>query len=219
MQSILLTVLLLVFNLNIFAEPTQSEIDAWFNNDKLDFPEEVTVQGKQLQFISKPKKQNVPLTEKTYRISDNSITTGWVVIEQCYYNLDPVPRLEVVYNYQHMRSLQVTQQRHVGKLWIEDQSVQMEDLTRGASVCTSAEVNILRHTNKDVYLLLAGPFKRKFLDGYYPMHVKLNIHFPDKQLFLHEMYPTAAPGFLVTHKNGLIQIDTHFTGEIGRAHV
>ena len=214
MQRFVLTLSLLFFYLNIYAEPTQAEIDAWFNNDKLELPEEASVKGKDLQFIPQPQKQDIPLTEKTYRITDNSISTGWVLIEQCYHNLDPVPRLEVVYNYQQMRHLKVTEKNQVGKLWIEGQSIQMEDLTKGASVCTSAEVNMLRHTDKDIYLLLAGPFKRKFLDGFYPMHVKLKIFYPAKRLTLHEMYPTTSPGFEVTQETGEIQIDTHFTGEL-----
>ena len=202
------------FSLNTYAELSPEEIDAWFNNDKLELPEEATVKGKELQFISQPQKKDIPVTEKTYRINTSSVTTGWVFIEQCYRNLDPVPRLEVVYNYQHMRNLKVTQQHHVGKLWIADQTVQMEDLTKGASICTSAEVKILRHTDEDVYLLLAGPFKRKFLDGYYPMHVKIKMYYPATQLVLHEMYPRAAPGFAITQETGLIKIDTYFSGEL-----
>lgn len=214
MRHFIFSVLLLSFSLNTFAELSQQEIDAWFNSDKLEFPEEATVKGKELQFIPQPQKQNTPVTEKTYRISIDSVATGWVMIEQCYRNLDPVPQLEVVYNYQHMRNLKVTQQTHVGRLWIEGQTVQMEDLTRGASICTSAEVNILRHTDKDVYLLLAGPFKRKFLDGYYPMHVRITMYYPATHLVLHEMFPRPTPGFAVTQERGLIKIDTHFSGEL-----
>ena len=214
MRYTLLTLLLSVVSLNAVAELTPEQLESWFNNDSMDMPEEAAVRDEKLRFILKTNKQNIPVTNKTYRISTDSLETGWVVIEQCYHNLDPVPQLEVVYEYQYMRNLKVTQRSQVGKLWIEGQSVQMENLSKGASVCTSAEVKILRHTDNGKYLLLAGPFKRKFLDGYYPMHVKVTMHYPIETLVLDEMFPEAAPGFKVTQAAGLIQIDTRFTGKL-----
>lgn len=214
MQKYFTGLLLALICLPIQAELTPEQLEEWFNNDKLDLPEEATVQDEKLRFITSTTRENTPLTEKSYFITPSSLKDGWVVIEQCYRNLDPVPKLEVVYEYQHMRNLQVTQQYNVGKLWIEAQSVQMENLQKGASVCTRAEVKILRQAEQKKYLLLAGPFKRKFLDGYYPMHVKLSIHYPARLIVLDEMYPQPAPGFNVTHTDSLIKIDTHFSGKL-----
>lgn len=214
MPHYLLALMFSLISLNALAELSPEQLEEWFNNDKLDMPEEATVQDEVLRFILNTNKKNIPVTEKTYRININSLKTGWVVIEQCYRNLDPVSQLEVVYEYQQIRKLEVTHQHLVGKLWIAGQTIQMENLSKGASVCTRAEVKILRHANKDKYLLLAGPFKRKFLDGYYPMHVKLNIQYPADRLILNEMFPEAAPGFNLTHNNGLVKIDTRFTGKL-----
>lgn len=214
MLQYLLPLLLSFVSFNAFAELSPEQLEEWFNNDKLDMPEEATIQDEVLRFILNTNKKNIPVTEKTYRININSLKTGWVVIEQCYRNLDPVSQLEVVYEYQHMRKLKVTHQQLVGKLWIEGQTIQIENLSKGASICTKAEVKIFRHADKNTYLLLAGPFKRKFLDGYHPMHVKLNIQYPADRLILNEMFPEAAPGFNLTHNNGLIKIDTRFTGKL-----
>lgn len=213
MLHLFLTLLLLIGS-NVTAEPSPEQLENWFNNDKLDMPEEATVQDEALRFIINTNKQNIPVTEKTYQINIDSLHTGWVVIEQCYRNLDPVSQLEVVYEYQKMRNLKVTHQHLVGKLWIEGQTIQMENLSKGASICTKAEVGILRQADNKNYLLLAGPFKRKFLDGYYPMHVKLDIRYPAEKLILNEIFPEAAPGFNISHNKGLVIIDTRFTGKL-----
>lgn len=209
-----LPILFSLISTNAVADLTPEQLETWFNNDKLDMPEEAAVQDEVLRFILKTKKKNIPLTEKTYRINADSLKTGWVIIEQCYHNLDPVSQLEVLYEYQEMRKLEVTHQHLVEKLWIEGQSVQMENLSKGAAVCTKAEVKILRHADTQKYLLLAGPFKRKFLDGYYPMQVKLNIHYPAKQLAFDEMFPAPAPGFNVSKTNDSISISSIFTGKL-----
>ncbi|MFO7602793.1 MAG: hypothetical protein R6X06_03150 [Gammaproteobacteria bacterium] len=214
MRNLFLILLLLSANPAASADLTPEQLEAWFNNDDMEMPEQATVQDKQLRFITAPNAQAGTLTEKTYRITADSLQTGWVVIEQCYRNLDPVPQLEVVYNYQDMRNLKVTQQAHIGKLWIEGQSIQMQDLNKNASVCTRAEVKILRAASQHKYLLLAGPFQRKFLDGYYPMHVKLRIEYPAAELAVDETHPQAEPGFMLTHAEGLMQVDTRFTGKL-----
>jgi len=209
-----LPMLFSLISTNIVADLSPEQLEIWFNNDKLDMPEEAAVQDEVLRFILKTKKKNIPVTEKTYRINIDSLKTGWVIIEQCYRNLDPVSKLEVLYEYRKMRKLEITHQHLVEKLWIEGQTVQMENLSKGAAVCTKAEVKILRHADTNKYLLLAGPFKRKFLDGYYPMQVKLKIHYPARQLALDEMFPESAPGFHVTKANGSITISSIFTGKL-----
>lgn len=214
MHYYLITILLSLISLNASAELTPEQLDSWFNDDKMDFPEESTVQDEKLRFILHPGKKDIPLTEKTYRISAESLNSGWVAIEQCYHNLDPVGQLEVVYNYQKMRKLKVTQQTNINKLWIEGQSIQMEDVGKNASICTSAEVGILHRKENNTYLLLAGPFKRKFLDGYYPMHVKLNIQYPGNTITFNEIYPLPTPGFNLMQSHGVVQIDTQFTGKL-----
>ena len=55
---------------------------------------------------------------------------------------------------------------------------------------------------------------RKFLDGYYPMRVTLNVTYPANVLRLIDISPEAQPGLGIAEQPGAIGVDALFEGEL-----
>lgn len=62
------------------------------------------------------------------------------------------------------------------------------------------------------YSMRNGPFLRRFLDGYYPMQVTMNVTLPENDLIFDAITPQEQEGFKVTHINGGMQIVALFVG-------
>ena len=57
-----------------------------------------------------------------------------------------------------------------------------------------------------------GPFMRSFLDGYYPMHVTLEVVLPPGEWQLFSTRPASQPGFEVQYRAGMVRADAWFSG-------
>jgi hypothetical protein len=66
---------------------------------------------------------------------------------------------------------------NIGSAWVEGHTVQLTDIEAKSKVCISADKKALSHQDGRYYLRL-GPFMRRFLDGYYPMHVQVEVCYP-----------------------------------------
>jgi hypothetical protein len=190
---------------------TPEQLDKWFNSD--DEASAAQVSEGALQFISPPEKP-VLHSINTLTIDENSIDNGWVGLAQCYRHLDAVPVAEVVYRYKQMRGLQITATHNIGSAQVKGQSVQLRDVLRDAELCIRAEVRIFYQNPDQTYSLVNGPFHRRFLDGYYPYHVTLNIHYPGQRLQLEKTRPAAQSGFEVKQAANSLVIDSHFEGAL-----
>lgn len=207
--SIFILLFALVSSLSADEVMTPEQLEKWFNSD--DEPSTEQVSEGALQFISPPKKA-VLHSINTLTIDENSLDNGWVGLVQCYKHLDAVPVAEVVYRYRQMRGLRITASHNIGSAQLQGQSVQLRDVLRGAELCIRAEVRIFYQNPDQTYSLINGPFHRKFLDGYYPYHVTLNIHYPGKRLILERTRPATQSGFEVKQAANSLTIDSHFEG-------
>jgi hypothetical protein len=111
-----------------------------------------------------------------------------------------------------MRYLRVESFEGIRRSWIEGNSVQLEDVQRGARLCIRADVGILYLDKEGRAVLRNGPFHRKFLDGYYPMHVSLEITYPDDLLRYENISPVVQPGLSVTQDKNSLYVDAWFEG-------
>ena len=191
----------------------EQQLEKWFEGDLEE--QALKVNEGTLEFLDQPPKNKaVHTVTNTITISDLSLQTQWVTLHQCHMNLDPVAQSEIVYQYKQMRNLRLEHYFGMDKAWIENQSVQMKDIDKGASLCILAEVKILKPGKKGEYTLRNGPYFRKFLDGYYPFHVKLNIHYPKSALTLTTTSPQPQNGFDVQEDNGTLKMDAWFEGKL-----
>ncbi len=197
-------------------EPDQAELERWLDSDD-DLPPSVAtrdVNEGELVFLQHPPARPVHHHHNTLLIDEASLVNGWVYLQQCHNNLDQVPRTQILYNRDRVRDLQVISSRHIGRSWIEDNTVQLADIGVDAEVCVSARTHALQMNADGSYSLRNGPFMRRFLDGYYPMQVSIDIDFSETPLQLVAMKPVRQEGFEVQQEKGYVAINAWFEGRL-----
>lgn len=201
----------------VMAEPSKEELEKWFNDDSQLHPQDSVQQESntgQRGFLSQPPEKPAPHSTHQLTITPSSINTGWINIEQCHKNIDEFRAVEVVYRYEQMRNLKIQTTQRIGKAWVDGQSIQLTDVQKGAELCAQLEARVFMQTEKGKYLLVNGPFQRRFLDSYFPMHVSLSVTYPHKQLRFTKVHPARQKGFNVTSSKNNIDIDTWFEGKL-----
>ena len=168
----------------------------------------------ELLFLAAPPDGRTPLSDNRITVTETSLSDSWVRLEQCYSGLDAVPEAEVVYRYREMRELRIVTTHNIGEATASQHSVQLKDISDDAHLCIRAEVRILYALPDGRRVLRNGPFHRKFLDGYFPLHVRLEVRYPASALRYLGVSPPPQPGFAVTSSDGLLTIDSWFAGEL-----
>ena len=152
------------------AESTeQFDAEAWLEDDS-EF-RSLDVNEGELTFIE-PVTDKVTLhSEKELTFTEAGINTGWAKLKQCYFNISPVPETEIVFRYKQIKNFKITSHRNIGKAVAEGQVVRLNDISADASVCVTADVNVVEKLKQGSYAINSGPYYLQFLDGYYPYHV------------------------------------------------
>ena len=211
----LLIMLLLWNNIAAGADLSREELEAWFADDSRSQPISTDdVNEGDLEFLAAPPEKPTLHSANRLTIRASSLDDGWVDMYQCYNHLDAVKDAQVVYQYKQLRNLKVEHTRNIEKAWIEGQSVQLHNTLKGATLCVSAEVRIFYKNADGGYSLKNGPFQRRFLDGYYPMHVTLSITYPQELLTFKTYIPNKQPGFTIDSTPGAVEVDAWFEGKL-----
>ncbi len=191
---------------------SDDEFDDWLEEDSQ--PVVPQAGEGELVFLTPPPESSTLHSINTISLSRNSLEHGWVVIDQCYRGLDAVPVAEVVYRYRNLRNLHIQSKTNIGQAVTRDQTVQLTDVKRDASLCIRAEAQILYPQRNGGFVLRNGPFHRRFLDGYFPLYVSLEVRFPPKRLRFEGTSPESQPGFEVKATDQRVQIETWFAGTL-----
>ncbi|NBC14949.1 MAG: hypothetical protein GVY09_16760 [Gammaproteobacteria bacterium] len=147
-------------------------------------------------------------------ITEDSLDGGWVALEQCHENIDAVPAAQIMFRAGGIRDLTIESSRNIGRAWVEGHSVQLKDVGRDAVLCIRAESQALRDMGDGRYRLRNGPYMRRFLDGYYPMRVTLDIQYPAEVIQVMGQSPSTQPGFDVTDGGSDLSVDATFEGRL-----
>lgn len=148
------------------------------------------------------------------RITPDSLVGGWVRLAQCHENLDAVPAAQILFRAGGIRNLAIASSRNIGRAWVDGHSVQLQDIGRDALLCIEGESQALQELSEGHYRLRNGPYMRRFLDGYYPMRVALNIDYPADLIRLVGQSPASQPGFSVTQQGTQLSVDATFEGRL-----
>jgi len=213
LRSFLTLLFLFIFSvLQADTTPSADELEKWFMSDELTPPTQSS--DSQLTFISSPTDKPALHSINEITISPQSIKTGWVDLMQCYQHLDPVPEMEVVYNYKTMRKLTIIKSKNIEQAFVKGQSVQLENVLKNAQLCIRTEVRIFYKNKDGSYKLVNGPFHRQFLDSYFPFHLTLKINYPSTQLEFINSKPKPQFGFIVKQSDNTLLVDSYFTGKL-----
>lgn len=180
----------------------------------LGFESATDVNEGKLHFLEASPDKPLHHHQNRIRIDSDSLNTGWVSLAQCHDNLDAVPRAQITFREGFVRDLRVDSVSHIEDAWIEGASVQLRNVGHGARLCLSAQTRALRNTGNGYFNLLNGPYMRKFLDGYYPMRVSLDVEYPVQLLKLIDIAPPSQPGLKLEERPGGIRMDAVFEGEL-----
>ncbi len=194
------------------AAPTQAEMEAWFNDDA-EFRTADVNEG-ELTFLPalNTNATHKARAENKIIILSTSVNDGWVNMAQCHRGLDAVPLAQLIFPEYTLRNLRITKRQGIKIAVIEAKSIQMEDISRGAELCVSMQIKALQKNNQGYYVLSNGPYQRRFLDGYYPMKLNLEIEYSQSGLKPVSIQPAEQPGLAVTDSNQKMNIDVNFEG-------
>jgi hypothetical protein len=167
-----------------------------------------------LNFLATPPATPFHHHQNRILITPESLANGWVRLDQCHASLDKVGRAQITFREGFIRDLKVVSSEHIESAWVEGPSVQLRNVATGARLCLSAETRALRDTGSGYYMLHNGPYMRKFLDGYYPMRVSIDVTYPYPLLTLIDITPAAQPGLDIVEAPGNLSVDAVFEGEL-----
>ncbi|WP_455376720.1 hypothetical protein [Kaarinaea lacus] len=189
--------------------------EKWFYDDNDDAEARaLAVNEGDLEFLSSPPDKPPHELHNKFIIKSDSLKSGWIDLVQCHENLDKVGSAQILYHPRRTRNLKVLSSIGVEKTWVEKNSVQMSNITDKAKVCVSAEVHSLFSNFDGTYSMRNGPFHRRFLDGYYPMRVTMDVQLPEGELSFGAIQPMEQEGFSVEHNKQSMQVDALFVGEL-----
>ena len=191
----------------------ESPVDENWLDDDSEWRAQQVNEG-QLEFIAPIHDQLILHSDTHLWITNESMQTGWVKMQQCYRHLDAVVRTDVEYAYREMKDLQVTRTERIAQFSVTQNGVELGRVEKGAVLCVQADVKILQRLSDKTYGLHNGPYHRKFLDGYYPYHVSLVVHYSNNEIQLKQLVPEAQDGFNVTETRDSLSIDSWFAGEL-----
>ncbi|MCK9530747.1 MAG: hypothetical protein M0R77_09335 [Gammaproteobacteria bacterium] len=147
-------------------------------------------------------------------VGDDSLQSGWVGLQQCHTHLDAVASTEIVFNPERVTELRVDSHAGIGDIVIDGSRVQLRDVGENARLCISTRSRALRQDETGKYVLRNGPFLRRFLDGYYPMHVSMEVSWPAQALRFVAARPAPQPGFEVTTAGTQLHVEAWFEGPL-----
>ncbi len=209
--------LALAFSPFIFASSlTEEEMERWLNSDDLEPPnyQKVEVNEGVLFFLTEKPLKSVHHHHNSFTLYKTSLKDGWIKLQQCHSNMDRVPRVQVVFNKERIRDIKVVKSDAIEKAWVEKNTVQLENVKDNARLCIEAWSRALFKNKDGSYRLTNGPFMRKFLDGYFPIHVTIDVDFTATTLKLVSVEPAAQGGFKVSQTAKTVSIDTLFEGRL-----
>jgi hypothetical protein len=154
------------------------------------------------------------LHSKQIRIIPESLDDGWVRDRQCHARLDPVAALDIVFGEGKVRHLHITHAENIGEARVTQHAVELRNIGQNAVLCLESELRLLeRDSLSGHYLLVSGPYMRRFLDGYFPLQLVLDIDYPADRLRILELQPQA----LQPHSRllpGRVRIEVLFEGRL-----
>ncbi len=190
---------------------SQEQVD-W---DSLDDPDKSLrdINEGELTFLEKKPDKPIYHHQTKLVVLPDSVRTGWVKLVQCHENMDKFPKVQIVYHKDSIRKLELISWQNMGDARVEGPTIQLTDIRQDARVCVKAESRALISQPDGSFIIQNGPFMRKFLDGYFPMWVTMDVRLPHNLVFT-GIEPLEQKGLKVTKSVHGIRFDAWFEGRL-----
>lgn len=193
-------------------QQSQAELEAWLNDDS-ETTQKNMHEDKPI-FLDENQTEKILHSKNLVIITKESIDTGWVTIEQCHYNLDEIMETQIVYQYKSMRNLKILSTSNIENAWVEKNSVLLNNTKDDASICISVDAKIFYQKPNKTFTLVSGPYHRKVLDSYLPIHVSYAVKYPAKYLQYIGIKPDLKDKLRLLLQQGKVAVDTYFKGKL-----
>jgi hypothetical protein len=184
------------------------------DDDWLDGPSAAEVNGGELTFLAERPAGRAHRHANRITIHESSLADGWVGLDQCHAELDPVSAAQIVYGEGRIRALAITAHEGIGEVRVDGHTVQLKDVGRDARLCIRAESRALHALGDQVWELRNGPYMRRFLDGFYPMHVVMDVRIAAPGLRFLALDPPVQPGLALDLADDRLRLDAWFAGRL-----
>ncbi|VAX00911.1 hypothetical protein MNBD_GAMMA22-953 [hydrothermal vent metagenome] len=216
-KSVILLVLIgfiSLFNISTANEVSPEELERWFNDDSMEPPNYTYVNEGELVFLKDKPQKSIHHHSNLMVIEENSLEDGWVKMRQCHQNMDVFSRVQIVFKADRVRDIKVSYSKNIDRAWVEGPTIQLINVKQGARICVEGFSKALLVNDDGSYTLHSGPFMRRFLDGYYPMHVSLDVVYHGTGLKMMGISPSIQDGFSLNSNKEQLDVDAWFEGKL-----
>lgn len=194
-------------------EQADQDWPAWVDAEESERQRIAAVNEGELVFLNEPPPGPVHHHRSRIVITQQSLADGWVLMEQCHERLDRVAEAQIVFNPGRTRALEVLSFHNMDTAFVESNTIQLRGIREASKVCARLETKALHSLGVQIFELQNGPFMRRFLDGYYPLQLSIQIEYPP-HLELVDYAPENQPGCAVSSAPGHVGIEALFEGEL-----
>lgn len=163
--------------------------------------------------ITRPLRDPPFLHRKSIRVTPQSLSDGWVENAQCHAQFAKMPSLQIVFNPATTRAIEITEARGIGRAWVEGATVQLEQVGPDSRLCFRSNNRVLT-AGSGRYELKIGPFYYRYLDGYFPMQLELDIDYRDSNLRLLDISPDSGAGISIAKMPRGVRFESLFQGTL-----
>ena len=192
---------------------TEQDWPAWVEQEESDRQRIAAVNEGELAFLSGPPSGPEHHHHSRIVITGQSLLDGWVLMEQCHENLDRVAEAQIVFKAGSSRALEILGFHNMDSAFVESDSIQLRGIREGSKVCARLQTQALHTAGMNIFELRNGPFMRRFLDGYYPLQLSIQVVYPP-QLELLDYAPANQPGYTVDSAPGHVDVEARFEGAL-----
>jgi len=164
------------------------------------------------RFLAEPPANPVHHHTNRITIDAQALRTGWARLRQCHTHMDALGATQIVFNAGRIREIEVVSSSHIARIRVRDDRVLLDGVEHGAAICLRAETRSVERRPDASVVVRNGPFMRRFLDSYFPMHVTLEVRYPADQLRFRSIQPSPQPGLALQQEPGRVTADAWFSG-------
>lgn len=164
------------------------EQKAFFEDDS--FFKAMAVNEGNLQWVTPQQTENQYALKNAIVFFGDSLQTRKVGFTQCHENLDAIHAIDIVYNAETTSELKVISATNIERHQTHSAKVELFNVSKGAKICIQGINQTLNFDpTSNSWQLKRGPYMRKFLDGYYPMHLQEVLDLSKTSLGLQSIQP------------------------------
>ena len=195
--------------------PVAAEDEPWPDFPEANLEQRLSdISDGELVFLDAPPDEPAHQHENLIRILPASLDDGWVALQQCHRNLDQVSLLEIVYHPERIRDIRILSSHNIDQSRVLGPRIELRGIQADAVLCLSAQSRALHEISPGRYQLRNGPYMRRFLDGYYPLHLSMEIVYPPHLLSLQTTAPQAEDAPAYRLEPGRIHWQAWFQGRL-----